>query len=92
MVQIVSSLALYFICWWITLFIILPIGIRTQGEAGEVEQGSVKSAPFDSQIKKRFFYTSICAFLPFGIITFMLEYDLFNFRNIVHITDTLLGS
>lgn len=39
------ALALYFVIWWTTLFAILPIGVRTQGEAGEVVPGTPSSAP-----------------------------------------------
>lgn len=40
-----SMFAIYFIVWWITLFACLPIGLRTQGEAGDVVPGTVESAP-----------------------------------------------
>lgn len=42
---ILSAVAVYFVIWWITLFAILPIGMRTQAEAEEVVPGSVESAP-----------------------------------------------
>ncbi len=29
---IVSGVAMYFIFWWITLFALLPVGLRTQAE------------------------------------------------------------
>jgi predicted secreted protein len=45
MVSAVSIIAEYFICWWITLFIVLPIGLRTQADENEVVQGTVRSAP-----------------------------------------------
>jgi predicted secreted protein len=42
---ILSTLAVYFVVWWITLFAILPIGMRTQEEDNEVVLGTVASAP-----------------------------------------------
>lgn len=42
---ILSAFAVYFVIWWITLFAVLPIGMRTQAEAEEVVPGSVESAP-----------------------------------------------
>ncbi|HLP68793.1 MAG TPA: DUF1467 family protein, partial [Rhizobium sp.] len=41
----VSAFAVYFIIWWITLFAVLPIGMRTQDEEKDVVPGSVGSAP-----------------------------------------------
>lgn len=43
--QFLSAFAVYFILWWITLFAILPIGLRTQAEENEIVPGSVESAP-----------------------------------------------
>lgn len=42
---ILSAMAVYFVVWWITLFAILPIGMRTQEEDGAVTLGTVASAP-----------------------------------------------
>ena len=38
--SISGALALYFIIWWLTLFAILPLGVRSQHEAGEVADGT----------------------------------------------------
>jgi predicted secreted protein len=43
--SILSFLAVYFVIWWLTLFVILPIGMKTQAEADDVVPGSVESAP-----------------------------------------------
>ena len=40
-----SSFAVYFIIWWITLFAVLPLGVRTQAEENDVVPGTVESAP-----------------------------------------------
>ncbi|MFC5443433.1 DUF1467 family protein [Rhizobium halophytocola] len=37
--------AIFFIIWWIVLFIVLPIGLRTQAEENDVAPGTVESAP-----------------------------------------------
>ena len=42
---ILSAIAVYFVVWWITLFAILPFGIRTQEEDDNVTLGTVASAP-----------------------------------------------
>ena len=43
--SLVSSLAIFFIIWWIILFAILPIGVVTQEESGDVTPGTEASAP-----------------------------------------------
>ena len=43
--NVVGGLALYFVIWWITLFAVLPFGIRSQQEAGDVVEGTEPGAP-----------------------------------------------
>ena len=41
----ISAFAIFFIIWWVTLFAMLSVGLKTQGEAGEVVPGTMESAP-----------------------------------------------
>ena len=42
---ILAWVAIYVVVWSITIFAILPIGVRSQDEAGEVVPGSDPGAP-----------------------------------------------
>jgi predicted secreted protein len=55
----VSIIAEYFIFWWITLFIVLPIGLRTQADEHEVVNGTVKSAPARFRAGRIFVMTTL---------------------------------
>ena len=61
-----SALAIYFVIWWLVLFTVLPFGVRTQEEEGEVEPGSAPSAPARPRIAIRLLATSLIAALVFG--------------------------
>ncbi|MFN6985499.1 MAG: DUF1467 family protein, partial [Rhizobium oryzihabitans] len=37
---LLSVFAIYFIVWWTVLFVVLPIGLRTQAEDGDVALGT----------------------------------------------------
>lgn len=50
---ITSALVLFAITWFLTLFIILPLRLKTQGDVGKVARGTPASAPVDPQLKKR---------------------------------------
>ncbi|NJM34524.1 MAG: DUF1467 family protein [Rhodomicrobium sp.] len=39
------GLGIYFICWWLAFFIVLPIGVRTQLDEDRIEPGTADSAP-----------------------------------------------
>ena len=57
----VSIFAEYFIFWWITLFIVLPIGLRTQGDEKTVVNGTVESAPARFRPLRVFLMTTVLA-------------------------------
>ena len=59
MVSYVSIFAEYFICWWITLFIVLPIGMRSQQDENEVVLGTVRSAPARFRFWRVFLITTV---------------------------------
>jgi len=56
-----SAFVIWLILWWLTLFIILPIGIRGQAEEGEIVEGSEPGAPHKLDIKRKFVQTTIIA-------------------------------
>lgn len=62
-----SMFAIYFIVWWITLFACLPIGLKTQSEAGEVVPGSVESAPHRFMAGKVLLLTTVVSAVICGI-------------------------
>jgi predicted secreted protein len=57
----VTIFAEYFIAWWITLFIVLPIGLRTQGDEKKVVNGTVESAPARFRPFRVFLMTTMLA-------------------------------
>ncbi|WLS01997.1 DUF1467 family protein [Shinella oryzae] len=64
--QFVSYFAVYFIVWWMTLFAVLPFGLRTQAEANEVVPGSVESAPARFRGGRVVLMTTIVSALIYG--------------------------
>ena len=50
--SIMSAIVLYAMLWFLTLFIVLPLRTRTQGEAGDVVPGTHSSAPENAQMAK----------------------------------------
>lgn len=54
-----SIFAVYFIIWWLTLFAILPIGLRTQAEDNAVVPGTVESAPTRFRARRVLLLTTV---------------------------------
>ena len=77
-----SAFVVYILLWWLTLFIILPQGIKAQSEDGEIVKGSEPGAPVDANIKAKFIRTTIiatvlwvltCALIMSGLV----QWDMF---------------
>jgi predicted secreted protein len=56
-----GSMALYFVIWWILLFAVLPFGVRSQAESGEVIQGSEPGAPALPALREKAIWTTLVA-------------------------------
>ena len=56
-----GSVALYFVIWWILLFAVLPFGVRSQAETGEVVQGSEPGAPTLPALREKTIWTTLVA-------------------------------
>ena len=56
-----GSVALYFVIWWILLFAVLPFGVRSQAESGEVIQGSEPGAPTLPALREKAIWTTLVA-------------------------------
>jgi predicted secreted protein len=72
---LVSGIATYAIVWWLTLFVVLPFGIVTQEEVGEVEEGSAPSAPVRPQIIRKVLITTAVSAVIFGAVYWFLEHS-----------------
>jgi predicted secreted protein len=60
------GLALYFLIWWVVLFAVLPLGVRTQGEEGNIVPGTPESAPAKPRLVRVAIITSLVAGIVFA--------------------------
>jgi predicted secreted protein len=57
--SITGAIVLFAVIWFVTLLVLLPVGLQTQGEAGDVAPGTPSSAPADAMIRKKLLWTTI---------------------------------
>jgi predicted secreted protein len=69
------GIALYLMIWFITLFAVLPFGVRTQAEAGDVVAGTPESAPAAPRMVRVVFINTVVAALVFAFVWIALERD-----------------
>tara|TARA_B110000967_G_scaffold29073_1_gene27213 strand:+ start:857 stop:1150 length:294 start_codon:yes stop_codon:yes gene_type:complete len=65
---ITSAIVLFAVIWFLTLFIVLPLRLQTQGDVGKIEPGTHAGSPVNPQMKKRFLVTTAVAVVLWAII------------------------
>ena len=82
----VSALVLFAVIWFLCLFVVLPMRVQSQEEAGKVSPGTPASAPSNPLLKWKIKWATIAAvliWLPIaaviwsGIVS-VSDIDLFN--------------
>jgi predicted secreted protein len=71
-ISLVFGLAIYGIVWFLTLFIVLPFGVVSQGEAGDIVPGSTESAPAQPRIVKKLVGTTVLSIILYAILYLVL--------------------
>ena len=65
--SITSALVLYAVIWFLTLFVVIPIRLRTQGDEGRKIRGTHAGSPENPQMGKRALITTGVALVVWAI-------------------------
>ncbi|AML50042.1 MULTISPECIES: DUF1467 family protein [Falsihalocynthiibacter] len=79
---ITSAIVLYSVLWFMTLFVVLPIRLKSQQDMGEVVPGTPSSAPVDPQLKKRAIIVTLITTVLWAIIFTIIVTDTITVRDI----------
>ena len=73
-----TIMAIYFVVWWITLFLVLPFGVKNADEAGEfVEQGHERGAPVATRLAIKAAINTVLAAVVTAAIWWAVNSNLF---------------
>lgn len=83
---ITGALVLFAVIWFLALFVALPIGERSQSEAGDVVPGTPASAPEETFLKKKIIWVTIATTILWVIlcgviVSGMLSVEMFDVFN-----------
>ncbi len=56
-----TALAAFFLIWWVSLFAVLPWGVRSQHEGGEMAPGTDPGAPANFRLGQKLLWTTAVA-------------------------------
>jgi len=63
---VTSAVAIFFLIWWVVLFAVLPFGIRSQHEDGEMAAGTDPGAPVIPRLGRKLLLTTVVSALIFA--------------------------
>lgn len=69
---VVTGIVLYAVVWFVTLFIVLPIRMETQGDRGEVVPGTQAGAPADLNMKRKAWTVTWIAAIIWAILAVII--------------------
>ena len=81
-----TVIAIYFIIWWVVLFAVLPWGVHSQQESGEIVPGTDPGAPASHRIGMKLIWTTIVASVVFGILYAVYTNDLIPYEFLTRIS------
>ncbi len=70
------GIAGYLLLWWVLLFAVLPLGVKSQREMNDVIPGSEPGAPVRPQLWRKALTTSIVAAFAWAVIYMMFRLGL----------------
>ena len=65
--SISTAFAIYFVMWWVTLFLTLPFGVRSQHEDGEGAPGTDPGAPVTARMGRKLIATTVISAIVFAV-------------------------
>jgi predicted secreted protein len=73
------SISVYLVLWWVVLFAVLPIGVKSHHESGiEVPGGGEPGSPVDPKLRKKFITTTWVSAIIFAVIWVVYTFGLIN--------------
>jgi predicted secreted protein len=64
---VTTAIAIFFLIWWIVLFAVLPWGVRSQAEGGEVAPGTDPGAPAIPDLRRKLIWTTVVSAGVFAV-------------------------
>jgi predicted secreted protein len=78
-----TAIASFFLIWWVVLFAVLPWGIRSQQERGEVTPGTDPGAPAIPNLRGKLLWTTLVSAVIFAALYAAFAEHLVTFERIV---------
>ncbi|MEM7546866.1 MAG: DUF1467 family protein [Pseudomonadota bacterium] len=79
---ITGGIVLYAVFWFICLYMILPLFVRNQEEAGDVVPGTSAGAPDEPLMRKKLIWTTISASVVWVVVFAFIQSEIVTVEDI----------
>lgn len=79
---ITSAIVLYAVLWFMTFLVVIPIRIKTQGDLGNVVEGTHAGSPEVHNLRKKAKITSILALAMWAVLFCIIQFEVITVRDI----------
>ena len=67
------GIALYISIWWVVLFAVLPFGVRSQHEEGEMPEGTDPGAPVAPRMGIKMLWTTVVSAIVWAAALYVIS-------------------
>ena len=82
---VTAAIAIFFLIWWVVLFAVLPWGIRSQQEGGEIVPGTDPGAPAIPRLLRKLVWTTGVSAVIFAVCYVVYVNRLVTLDGLVHL-------
>lgn len=70
--NLTGGIVLYAVLWFLTLFVVVPIGQKSQAESGEIVPGTPAGAPANLKVKRKLILTTVISAIIWAGIAWVI--------------------
>ncbi len=79
---ITSALVLYAVIWFAVFLTIIPVGLKTQGDVGDIVEGTQAGAPYYHNLRKKAWLSTAIAFAIWLVVFVVVFFEIVTVRDI----------
>jgi len=64
---VTTAVAVFVLIWWVVLFAVLPWGVRSQHEDGDIAPGTDPGAPAVPDLRRKLIWTTLVSVVVFAV-------------------------
>lgn len=73
--SLTGGIVLYSVLWFLVLFVLLPIGQKSQADVGQVTPGTPAGAPHEPQLRRKMLWATLISALLWAGIAYVILAD-----------------